>query len=163
MTELNFTWVKTHKEIVERLLQYEDKQKDLIGLLKSVGITPFNDKDNSSAHNIELDEIDPFTFFCYIYKYGSEKRLHYLQEIAKKLGVSVPNDEKGLPSAQAQKVWLFPYKTERKNNEVQRLWNFFKKAVSHELQDRDFEDILKIKSIGKTKLTEALFYINPAK
>jgi len=37
-------------------------------LLKSFGIGPFNDKAGSEEHNIELDEIDPFTFYCYIYK-----------------------------------------------------------------------------------------------
>lgn len=163
MVDEKFSWVKTHQQITEFLKTKENSQLELIELLKSIGITPFNDKDKSGKHNIELDEIDPFTFFCYIYKYGSQRRLKYLQEIAKKIGVSIPNDEKGIPSAQAQKVWLFPYKYERKNNEVSRLWSFFNKAVDNQLEDDDFEDVLKIRSTGKTKLTEALFYINPEK
>ncbi len=163
MTDKKFSWVNTHKQITEYLGTKENSQPELIGLLKSVGISPFNDKDNSGKHNIELDEIDPFTFYCYIYKYGSKRRLAFLQAIAKKLNISVPNDEKGLPSAQAQKVWLFPYKTERTNNEVSRLWAFFKKAVENRLENADFEDVLSIRSTGKTKLTEALFYINPEK
>ena len=163
MSDEKFSWVKTHQQITEYLKTKENSQLELIELLKSVGIKPFKDKNKSGEHNIELDEIDPFTFFCYIYKYGSQKRLTCLQEIAKKIGISIPEDEKGIPSAQAQKVWLFPYKYERTNNEVPRLWAFFHKAAEDKLDDADFEDVLTIKSTGKTKLTEALFYINPEK
>ena len=163
MTDNKFSWVDTHKQITQYLSTKENSQNELIELLKSVGIGPFNDKAVAGDHNIELEEIDPFTFFCYIYKYGTKRRLKYLQKIAKKLEIEIPSDEKGLPSAQAQQVWLFPYKFERTNNEVPRLWQFFTKAISNELSDFDFEDALKIRYTGKTKLTEALFYINPEK
>ncbi|WNW01424.1 DUF3578 domain-containing protein [Tenacibaculum sp. HL-MS23] len=163
MSKNKFSWVETHKQITEFLKQKEYSQTELIDLLKSVGITPFNDKELDGKHDIELSEIDPFTFFCYIYKYGAERRLKYLQEIAKKIGASIPSDEKGIPSAQAQKVWLFPYKYERVNNEVSRLWTFFNKALDNTIENIDFENVLKIRSVGKTKLSEALFYINPIK
>ena len=165
MIDKNFTWVETHKEITKYLSTKENKQSELIQLLRSIGITPFNDKSeiNKSIHDIELDEIDPFTFYCYIYKYGEKRRLKYLQEIAKKINVLAPTDERGIPSAQAQKVWLFPYKYDRKNNEISRLWDFFNKALANEITDTDFLDVLKIRSVGKTKLTEALFYIQPEK
>lgn len=163
MTDNKFSWVETHKQIAHFLYTKENSQKELIEILKSVGIGPFNDQATKGVHDIELEEIDPFTFFCYIYKYGPEKRLKYLQEISKKINVSFPSGESGIPSAQAQQVWLFPYKYYRKNNEVARLWNFFKKAVDNKLTNSDFQDVLQISSTGKTKLTEALFYINPEK
>lgn len=163
MSNEKYTWVKTHKEITEYLFSKENSQLELIELLKSVGITPFRDKAKSgiNTHDIDLDEIDPFTFYCYIYKYGEQRRLKFLQEIAEKIGAGIPIDEKGIPSAQAQKVWLFPYKYDRINNEISRLWNFFKKALDDKITDLDFSDILKISNVGKTKLTEALFYIKP--
>lgn len=163
MTDDKFSWVETHKQLTKYLSTKENSQSELIELLKSVGIRPFNDKGNEGDHDIELAEIDPFTFFCYIYKYGSEKRLQYLQSIAKILGLNIPSGESGIPSAQAQKVWLFPYKYSRKNNEVSRLWNFFNKELLSQITDQDFEDVLEIKNNGKIKLTEALFYINPEK
>lgn len=161
MTDKKFTWVETHKQLTEYLSTKENSQLELIELLKTIGIEPFNDKADQGEHNIELDGIDPFTFFCYIYKYGAKKRLKYLQKIAEKIDISIPNDEKGIPSAQAQKVWLFPYKYARVNNEISRLWSFFNKAITNTINDSDFEDILQIKNIGTTKLTEALFYIKP--
>ncbi|WP_165732856.1 McrB family protein [Polaribacter sp. 20A6] len=161
----HYSWVETHNEITKYLSENEDNQLDLIELLKSVGITPFNDRLEDGVDTIEgkLEEIDPFTFYCYIYKYGEERRLKFLQEIARKIGAKVPYDEKGIPSAQAQKVWLFPYKYLRKNNEITRLWSFFKKAIDNKITNEDFLDILKLKGVGKTKLTEILFYIQPEK
>src|SRR5690606_12098283 len=91
------------------------------------------------------------------------KRLDYLQKISEKLNISIPEGESRIPSAQAQKVWLFPYEYERKNNEVKRLWSFFHKAISNAISENDFQDVLQIRNTGKTKLTEALFYINPEK
>ena len=163
MANQKFTWVKTHEQIVDFLSQKENQQQELIDLLKSVGITQFKDQDRKGEHDIELEEIDPFTFFCYIYKHGSAKRLSFLQKIAKKLQIHYPTDDYGIPSAQPQKVWLFPYKYNRTNNEIPRLWAFFKKAITNQLTDADFDDVLQIRSVGKTKLTEALFYINPQK
>lgn len=158
----NFSWVKTHKELVEYLATKQDDQKGLIALLKEVGITMFNDQD-PKEETIELEEIDPFSFFCYIYKYGDEKRLAILQKIAKKLGLSIPDDGSGMPSSNAQKVWLFPYKYDRVNNEIGRLWAIFISALDESITDEQFADVLNINSTGQTKLTEGLFSISPEK
>ncbi len=161
MNDIKFSWVQTHFEIVDYLAAKENSQIEIIELLKSVGITGFDDEDENGK--IELTEIDPFTFFCYINKYGSEKRLQFLQKIGEKIGVTIPLDEKGLPSAQPQKVWVFPYKKLRTNNEINRLWSFFYKAINGNIKEDDFQNVLKIKGVGKTKLTEILFYVNPKK
>ena len=161
MLEEDFSWIQTHIELTEYLKTKENSQKKLIELLKSVGVSPFNDQSIKGVNDIELSEIDPFTFFCYIYKYGTKKRLRILQKIAKKLDLSYPLGEKGIPSAQPQRVWLFPYKYLRNDNEVQKLWNFFHNALKDKITDEDFIEALNIKGVGKTKLTEALFYINP--
>ncbi len=155
-----FSWVQTHKEIVEYISGKKDSQKELIDLLKNAGATIFNDRDEEGS-TIELEEIDPFTFFCYINKYGPAKRLKILQNVAKETGVEVPNDEKGLPSANAQKVWLFPYKKDRTNNEIHRLWSFFKSTLDEGITNDKFQDILNIQNVAETKLTEALFYVKP--
>ena len=155
-----FTWVKTHQEISQYLLNKENSQTELISILKKVGATIFNDKDDD-GNQIDLEVIEPFTFYAYIYKYGNEKRLEILQNIAKELGLHFPSDEAGVPSSNAQNVWFFPYKNSRKNNEVSRLWNFFRKVLANSLTNDDFKDILSINSIGKAKLTEGLFDIMP--
>lgn len=163
MIKDEFSWVETHRQLTKYLSSKENAQNEIIQVLKAVGIGPLNDKETSDGHDIELKEIDPFSFYCYIYKYGPKRRLEYLKKIAANLNLAIPNGESGIPSAQAQKVWLFPYKFERKNNEIERLWSFFNKAISDTITENDFQDILQIRSTGKTKITEVLFYVNPEK
>lgn len=155
-----YTWVQTHKDIVQFLKTQKENQLGLIDLLQSLGINPFNDQD-IDGQQIPLQEIDPFTFFAYIYKYGGVKRLKLLQKLAEKLSAHYPTDEKGIPSANAQKVWFFPYKDIRHNNEVEKLWEFFFSALDHSITNELFAEVLQIKNVGLTKITEGLFYIMP--
>jgi 5-methylcytosine-specific restriction protein B len=157
-----FTWVETHYDLVDYLSQNQNNQLELIELLQSVGITEFTDKD-IAFQDIPLTEIDPFTFFCYLYKHGPERRLKILKDLAIKLEITEPSDELGIPSANAQKVWLFPYKANRNNKEIDRLWNFFFSEVDDTITDEQFADVLQIKNVGKVKITESLFYVNPEK
>jgi hypothetical protein len=158
-----YTWVETHKELTEYLCTKEESQQELINLLKSVGIGPFYDMSKEGERDIELTEIDPFTFFCYIHKYGDDRRLKNLQLIAEILDIKKPFGVEGIPTTDARKVWMFPPKYLRINNEISRLWSFFNKEIKGEVTNEDFADVLKIKNIGLTNLTEALFYINPEK
>jgi hypothetical protein len=158
-----FTWVSTHKAIAEKLLAYENRQPELIQILKDAGETILNDMDDD-GQTIELREIDPFTFFCYIYKYGTEKRLERLRQVARAFEIeTMPEDENGIPSTNPMKVWMFPHEKYRKNNEIKRLWDFFRSALNDQINDESFLDIVSINSVGKTKLTEGLFYIDPDK
>ena len=158
-----YSWINTHKGIVQYLRDKENSQEELIDLLKRLGITNFNDRTKPGKHDIELREIDPFTFFCYIHKYGPKRALEILQQIAELLNLEKPATVNGIPSAQPQRVWLFPPEYMRVNNEVPRLWNLFQKELKGEVDDDIFADALNIKNVGKAKLTEALFYINPEK
>ncbi|MFH2060485.1 MAG: AAA family ATPase [Pseudomonadota bacterium] len=156
-----YTWVETYKEIVEYLKDKKNDQKSLINLLKEIGITGFKDKDEDDKE-IELSEIDPFTFFCYLNKYGPEKRIKFLQKLAKKLNFkNIPDDDSGLPSITPLNVWMFPFKYQRTNNEINTLWEAFYKALEDKIDDNLFGDVLKIISVGKATLTSVLFYINP--
>ena len=60
-----YSWVPAHYMIADWLAEYEHRQKELIAILKEIGATVFNDLDDGDRQ-IELSEIDPFTFFCYI-------------------------------------------------------------------------------------------------
>lgn len=154
-----FSWVDTHKAIVEYLRRNRNRQDKLIALLRNSGINIMNDYGPRNKQ-IPLDEIDPFTFFCYIHKHGPERRLAILAHVAQAIGAPVPDDESGIPSAQAQKVQLYPYKKDRVD-EIDRLWNFMESALKGTIDDEQFDDILSIKSIGRVKITEILFYVDP--
>ncbi|HCY80606.1 MAG TPA: hypothetical protein DHV22_02865, partial [Xanthomarina gelatinilytica] len=76
-----FTWIPTYKGIVEYLKGKENDQLGLINLLKESGCDLFNDRDENDKL-IPLEVIDPFTFFCYINKYFTQ-RLEILQNLAR--------------------------------------------------------------------------------
>ncbi|RZK01062.1 MAG: hypothetical protein EOO46_20745, partial [Flavobacterium sp.] len=155
-----FTWIPAYEQIAQQLLQYENRQTELIDLLEAVGVTGFNDRD-SADRTIRLDEIDPFTFICYLNKYGDEKRLQFLRALCQRWNIApLPNDVNGLPNVNAQKVWLFGYKKGRNANEVQRLWSFFKSLLNDTLNNTQFADVLNIFNVGKQKITEVMFMIN---
>jgi len=158
-----YTWVPTHKAIAQTMLGYENRQKELIQILKDYGETILRDYETDGSET-ELSEIDPFTFYCYIYKYGPKKCLNLLRNIAERFGIDpLPEDINGVPTANAQRVWLFPYKNKRTNNEITRLWSFFKAAMNNQLNNDLFQDVIKISGTGQTKITEGLFYIDPEK
>jgi 5-methylcytosine-specific restriction endonuclease McrBC GTP-binding regulatory subunit McrB len=155
----NFSWVPTYKAIVQFLKDKQNDQAVLLQLLKDSGCDVFNDQYPENSI-IELDEIDPFSFFCYLNKYFKQ-RLEILQKLAKSINAPIPKDDHGIPSANPQKVWLFPYKYMRNNNEIDRLWKFFHNALENTISDQQFEDVLHIRGVALTKITEALFYIAP--
>lgn len=155
----NFSWVPTYKAIVQFLKDKQNDQAVLLQLLKDSGCDVFNDQYPENSI-IELDEIDPFTFFCYLNKYFKQ-RLEILQKLAKSINAPLPKDDHGIPSANPQKVWMFPYKYMRNNNEIDRLWKFFHNALENTISDQQFEDVLQIRGVALTKITEALFYIAP--
>ena len=160
--QVKFTWVNTHKQLVDIIKQKRNQQSELIEALRKVGISGLHDE-NDAGERFELKEIDPFSFFCYIYKYGSSRRLKFLQAVAAEFNLPKPSDDSGIPSVMAQKVCLFPFESSRKNDEINRLWNIFESALHDNITDEQFQDVLTIIGTGKTKLTEGLFNILPDK
>ena len=161
--ESKFTWVNTYKEITNWLLSKEMEQPLLIIILKEVGVELSSDL-NEKGEYFDLNEIDPFTFFAYINKYKKDsKRLEILKKLHAKLELKckVPNDVFGIPTSHPLKVWLFPFKDIRNNNEIKNLWRLFRQVVNKKIDNGLFQEVLKIRSVGKGKLSIGFFYTNP--
>lgn len=168
MERTQFTWIEIYREITLWLLSQRNKQKFLIDILKSIGIEGFRDfKENSTSgviEEFELDEIDPFSFFAYLNKFKLDtKRVEVLQKLHSKLKLKCvsPTDVLGLPTSNPLKVRLFPFKYLRKNQEIENLWQLFEQTVKQDIKNNLFETVLKIKGVGKGKLSISLFYTNP--
>lgn len=157
-----FTWIPTYKEIAQLLCSYENRQKQLIEILKKVGVTQFNDY-NFDGSREELKEIDPFTFFCYINKYSNERRVNILRALHSEFGLSCPKptDVLGVPTSHPIKVWLFGYKKDRSLNDIPTLWKLFYQTIRHSIDNETFEQALRIRNVGKGKLSICWFYTDP--
>lgn len=161
----NYTWRPIYKKIVEWLADKEQEQTMLIDRLISIGITGFNDY-GENDRRITLDEIDPFTFLSYLNKYGDKKRLEYLKKLAKTIDVEPQEiealkDVDGLPTINAMKVWLFPYKKDRKQTDIGQLWELFGQARRHEINDELLAKVFDIKGVGRGKLSICWYYTDP--
>ena len=157
-----FTWVPVFKAVAGWLVDFEDRQPELVGILKQVGIDAGLDDQDGTGNAISLQEIDPFTFFCMFTKYGVEKRKQLFAKLIQvtELDVSPPTDFDGVPSANAMKVWMFPFKAKREDWMIPTLWEVFKQAKTG-LEPDTFSRALQVPGTGFAKLTEALFYVNP--
>jgi 5-methylcytosine-specific restriction protein B len=158
-----FTWIPAFSALSTWLATQKDYQSNLIDTLESIGVkNGLTDRD-SSDHESRLSEIDPFTFFAMLMKQGEEKRLIIFQSLVKELNldVSAPEDFDGVPSAQALRAWLFPYKRTRTPDMVETLWQVFFKARNRDIGTELFEQALRVPNTGFAKLTQCLFYAYP--
>lgn len=157
-----YTWRNIYDDICNKLLEFEFNQPKLIEILKEAGITEgFNDIDTNGPN--VLQEIDPFTFFSYINKTKNhEKRLALVKKVANIFNISAEiSDFDGIPTTNAQNAWYFPYKKDRGSEDIPMLWQLFKEARNENINNATFQGCLQIHKVGKAKLTEGLFIVNP--
>ncbi|MFN5007275.1 MAG: AAA family ATPase [Ignavibacteria bacterium] len=162
MSFTRFSWLRTHKELVQKLSKMRDRQTELIDVLLRVGINGLHDETKPGKRK-QLDVMDPFTFFCFIYKHRGSKRVEVLQKVAKEMNVFVPDDDSGIPAVNALLTCMFPYEYQRKNNEINKLWDFFEHLLQDKVTDAEFISILDIRGISYAKITEGMFNIFPEK
>lgn len=163
-----FTWIEMYKDLSLWILDYEDRQLELISILKQLGDNIVkNDVDLIAGKSVEipLKEIDPFSFFAILNSYKAQ-RLSMLKElrILLKFNCVEPLDLCGVPVANPMNVWLFPYKSDRRDSDIKNLWTFYKKIINGEFVDDNlFQSVLNIKQSGISKLTTGMFCIAPNK
>jgi len=163
-------WIKIYKEIARRVKEYRENQTELIYILSEISsrkLPNINLKDRmEDSIEIDLEVIDPFTFFASFNRnIKEENKKRILELILDKLNLNllIPSNFAGIPTVNLQNSWFFPFKYERKKDDIDLLWELFelaiegKNSVSAEL----FRKVLNIKQVGLTKITIGLFWVNP--
>lgn len=160
-----YTWIPAFDAIADWLAGYRERQPQLIALLKSTGIGAGLDDVDAHGGAAPLEEIDPFTFFCLLTKFGVERRAEQIGRLleAANLQVATPTDFNGVPSANPTKVWLFPFKSKREAWMVPALWDLFAQARVGRIEAQVFDRCLAIPNTGFVKLTQCLFYVAPGR
>ena len=161
-----FTWVPIFQELASKLDEYESNQVDLVDLIKSNHPNPEAnlDDEESQGNKIPLTGMDPFTFFAFITKIEDQgKRTQYLAKLKTALSLEsvLPKDYTGVPTANAQRLWFFPFKWNSKGFEKEALWRLFLGSQQDLINGEDFNNCLKIFAVGSAKLTQGLFWVNP--
>lgn len=166
-----FSWIPMYTELAKKILPYRNRQSELIQLLKELGAEGIPagstfDKDDKGT-KIPLTTIDPFTFYtCFNRNLTVENKRKILTHLKAKLQLQseVPTDFDGIPVVQALAAWFFPFKSDRKPDDIPSLWTLAESVVAkppEELDPKLFERCLQILSVGPAKLTMGMFWLNP--
>ena len=169
----NFTWIPLYRELADELVNWEDRQEELISFLENLRaqgfvITPLHDKDGDGARFL-LKEIDPFTFLgVFNRRIGYDQRVAILAQMKQHFGLQgdLPEDFNGVPVLNNLRSWFFPNQTSRDANDIARLWKVFRLALSEEdpLESKEFlkafDEALRVKQTN-VNLTMGLFWIRP--
>lgn len=160
------SWKEYFGELAGKLIEYRNKQKELIETLERIGIDPKEDEKGENKVKIPLSHMDPFTFVSLIFKFRIQSKILNFLKLLKaefNLESDLPLDLKGMPSTNALKAWLFPYSHEIQDDHIDTSWNIFEKAYKKEEFEKYFNKILKSEylSVGKGNLSHGLFRFFP--
>lgn len=165
----DFSWVAFYKELAEKLLGYENKQVDLISIIRTFdqeGLPALSliDK-NKNNQEVPLKEIDPFTFFANFNRgIKTQSRINVLNKLKElwNIKLPVPNDFSGVPVVNNMAAWFFAWEKDRNDGDIPILWKLFKEAITKEISATTFNAALQIKQV-KYNITMGLFWINAKK
>jgi 5-methylcytosine-specific restriction protein B len=167
-----FDWIPFYEEFAEKLLSWRDRQKELVAFLEEmraqgIKVTPLEDKDET-GRSFLLSEIDPFTFFGAFNRGIIEtSRIRILEAAKTRFGIAaaVPSSFSGIPLLNNQNSWFFAYKSIRKSDDIDKLWDVFSEALKPEPLNSPkfaeaFDSALGVK-FTNINLTMGLFWIRP--
>ncbi|MBK8302332.1 MAG: AAA family ATPase [Pyrinomonadaceae bacterium] len=164
-----FTWIPIYREIAGRVLQYENRQDELIALLReikslNVPVIPFGDWDTGDVA-IEIQEIDPFTFFATFNRgITREGRLRILEFLKQKWGLEspLPQDFDGIPVANNMKSWFFHWKKDRNHDEIPDLWKLASEVYEKPLIELSIDALHAcVDRFSLRMISMAMFWFNP--
>ncbi|MBI5055633.1 MAG: AAA family ATPase [Nitrospirae bacterium] len=152
-----FTWIPIYKEIARKLLEYENRQEELLEFLKRLK------KENIPTFKLESsEEIDPFTFFGnFNRRLTDSNRINILENIKRELNLTslIPSDFSGIPLVDNQRTWFVSRNHEKAD--INKLWELYKEALNEDFKKMDIESVLNVKEVGVAKITMGLFWLNP--
>ena len=173
-----FDWVEIYEELADKLLEYKNNRKELLNIaervIKKQNLEGYNEKDSDRIFN----EIDPFTFFgMFNRNLPNEKRIEIIQNLIEEFnlkGVTINKNcqFEGVPVL-AVTYWFFAGENNRKEDDVDRLWDLFESALLYTKLPSE-ENVIKFsdifdKVVGKKQnsyatrnnVSDGLFWIRP--
>jgi len=145
--------------LAQKLLQYRDNRKPLVdwfydNLQGYIGHL----KDDSDGRRVA--DIDPFSVFSIFNRGITDKNRGIIcTKLNEGFGIAVPipEDYNGIPIVNAMQSNFMAFKKDRKEGDIERLWNVFVAAVKGE-PIKDAYDALKDQYLIKYNLTIRLFW-----
>ena len=161
---MKFTWIPYYKEFAEKLLQFSEDRNTLLKLI-------YDNREDLLANYLHDEkgdndlctDIDPFTtmgLFNRQIKYDSRIHSTELFKDLFSISANVPSDFTGIPILNNQMSQFFGFRSRRKKDDIQNLWNLFIKVVNNEDFEQEYNIVIKQYAI-KINITMGLFWIRP--
>jgi 5-methylcytosine-specific restriction enzyme B len=168
-----FTWIPIHEEAAKRLLDFKDRQTDLIDILArmhAAGLVaiPIMDR-GADGSGFQLKEINPFLFLANFnrgIRLDNRQALWSFLKEEWNLKSPVPDDYDGLPVANKMNSWFMPYAATRIREHVPLLWEFFEHMMDIKTDGLDRDLMQKSIDLFKIKLpmlSMGMFWACPRK
>ena len=175
-----FGWTKFYQEFATRLAEFSDKREVLLSGIKGLvdrGELPNLEYLSSQGADRDrefIDDICPFTFMgTFTRGVSDETRRNIAAALADLIGLDMPVPEgfEGIPVLNNQKSWFFHRKDERREGDIDRLWDVFNTAVlladdaetEVDLRERLeslYSEVIQQKGVG-WNLSMGLYWIRP--
>lgn len=160
-----FDWIPFYTELAQKLTAYKDNPQELASLIYGNFDRDSEIKFLHEADGSDFNEIDPFSVFSIINR-NTSNRGSLIEKMKRLFDIKakVPTSYDGIPVQFPQNASFrcFSKDLSADGKDIERLWALFVEAQTEEPEiEQLFDDTLKQKSIGITKLTMGLFYVQP--
>jgi hypothetical protein len=163
-----FTWIPFYKELASRVLEYRERQSELIAILKELKdqgrpVIRLTEKDDS----VPLAVMDPFTFFASFNHHATDQNRRTILTAIKnrlQLQAEVPTDFDGIPIMDPRMSWFFPWQSKRKPDDIGALWSFAEAIVGHAPENvapELFNRCIEVRCVSVINLTMGMFWMRP--
>src|SRR5665213_267403 len=171
-TMADFTWKPLYRELAQKVLEFKDRQGELVALLKELegnGLKVISVRDRfQGGGEGDMTEIDPFTFFASFNRnLKQENRLAILVALKERWGLtsSLPEKFDGLPVMNPQNSWFIRFAKDRKPGAVPALWALAAAVVTASKADGVaptlIDSCLRPQKGNLTSITMGMFWFNP--
>lgn len=161
---MTFTWIPFFNELSKQLLQFRDNRTPLVNWIYD-NLQGYIGHLKDAPDGKRVPDVDPFTVLAIINRGISfdkkvavcAKLKDYLQ-----LSESIPQDFNGVPEMNSQRSNFFGFEADRKEGDIERLWQVFEDAVDDKDISKSY-DALNGQFLIKFNITIGLFWIRPDK
>lgn len=185
-SDSNFDWVPFYEAAADRLCDFEDNRDELLKKIFAVksrmdkeGV-PFTNVDEDVDENedkVPFKDICPFTSIgTFTRTVSPANRQSVAHAFAEVLEISKPwphfaaPDTTGIPLLFAGKSWFFDYEKDRRDDDIDKLWEVFRQAIMFAKSDdkktreafvKAYDKALSVHQTSWANLTMGLFWIRP--
>lgn len=174
--ESRYSWTPFYIELADKLSAYRNRRPELAAIVVDIikGINGLNTPKEKyiDGESGPLRDICPFTTFA-MFNRGltTENRITIAEKLSKTLDIQspIPNTFDSIPVVNNQTAYFFKSEANRKNGEIEKLWDFFDAAIDFADTDNpeahdnfvNSYEALSENTLIKWKLSMGLYWIRP--